>query len=323
MYNINLKSMFPRSIRSRSACGLEKISCSNYGYRQWKLSEVIPSVAKIGYKGIEIVTHGLGWPMGFHLMPEFEEAGYIDAMTDCLGENKIQVVCLSPHTEYGIDNQREHFVDHAKRQIDLAIRVRSPMLRIHATQIRQIPPGVSKKDLLEKLADALGRVCDYAKSSRVKLSIENSHYHLKEVTLHEVLDAVGSDYLGITWHTTADDNPEEIVSTFGNKIWHLHLSEASRIGNIAMRINWMRRRGRSDPDIRKELGLARKAFDEALAYVGRHFFMGKGDVPLKTIAKALKDIHYSGWWNFEGHWTGDPEEDARKGYAYITELLKG
>ncbi len=301
---------------------MEKISCSNYGYRQWRLAEVIPSMAKIGYKGIEIVTHGLGWPMGSHLMPEFEEAGYINAMMQCLEENRVQVVCLSPHTEYGLDKQREHFVNHAERQIDLAVRVKSPMLRIHATQIRQLPTGVPEKDFLEKLADALGRVCDYAKSRGVKLSIENSHYHLKEITLKEVLDAVGSDYLGITWHTTVDDNPEEIVSTFGSKIWHLHLSEASRIGSVAMRINWMKRRGRSDQDINKELGLSQKAFDEALTYIGKNFFMGEGDVPFKAIVEALKSIGYSGWWNFEGHWTGDPEEDARRGFNYITRLLK-
>lgn len=304
---------------------MEKISCSNYGYREWKLAEVIPNIAKIGYKGIEIVTHQLGWPMGFHLMPEWitQSDEYMNSLMSCLEENKVQVCCISPHTEFGRDDQREYYVSEAKKQVDLAVKVKAPLLRIHATQIPEIPKGISRDDFIEKLANALAKSADYAKSKRVKLSIETSHYHLKEIPLKELLDAVGSDYLGITWHTTIDASPKEVVSTFSNKIWHLHLSEASRIGSTAMRINFMRRRGMSDSDIKKEFGLSEEAFKQALPYIGKHFFMGEGDINFKAIAKALKGIGYSGWWNFEGHWTGDPEADAWKGFIYINQLLEG
>jgi sugar phosphate isomerase/epimerase len=303
---------------------LEKFSCSNYGYREWRLAEVIPNIAKIGYKGIEIVTHQLGWPMGFHLMPEWitQSDEYMNSLMSCLEENKVQVCCISPHTEFGRDDQREYYVSEAKKQVDLAVKVKAPLLRIHATQIPEIPKGISRDDFLERLADALAKSSDYAKSKGVKLSIETSHYHLQEIPLKELLDAVGSDYLGITWHTTIDASPEEVVSTFGNKIWHLHLSEASRIGSTAMRISFMRRRGMLDSDIKKELGLTEEAFEQALSYVGKHFFMGEGDINFKAIAKALKRIGYSGWWNFEGHWTSDPEADAWKGFIYMNQLLE-
>jgi sugar phosphate isomerase/epimerase len=84
----------------------------------------------------------------------------------------------------------------------------------------------------------------------------------------------------------------------------------------------MRRRGMSDSDIKKELGLTEEAFEQALSYVGKHFFMGEGDINFKAIVKALKRIGYSGWWNFEGHWTSDPEADAWKGFIYMNQLLE-
>lgn len=303
---------------------MDKISCSNYGYRQWKLAEVIPSIAKIGYKGIEIVTHQLGWPMGFHLMPEWitQSTEYMDSLMSCLEENNLQVCCISPHTEFGVDDQREYYVGEAKKQVDLAVKVKSPLIRIHATQIPEIPKGTPKDDFLEKLVGALAASTDYARSKRVKLSIETSHYHLKEIPLKEVVDVVGSDYLGVTWHTMIDDSPETMVSDFGNKIFHLHLSEATRMGSTAYQIVFMRMRGMADSEIKKKLGLTQKAFDEALAHLGKHSFIGEGDIDFRAIAKALKGINYSGWWNFEGHWTVDPEADAQKGFIYINQLLK-
>lgn len=303
---------------------MEKISCSNYGYRKWKLAEVIPNIAKIGYKGIEIVTHQLGWPIGFHLMPEWiaQSPEYIDCLMSCLEENGIQVCCISPHTEFGVDSQREYYINETKKQVDLAVKVKAPLLRIHATQIPEIPKGTSRKSFLEKLAYALAESTDYARSNGVKLSIETSHYHLKEIPLKEILDAVGSEYLGVTWHTTVNDSPEEIVSTYGNKILHLHLSEATKMGNIAWQIGFLRTTGTPDSDIRKKLGLTEKEFEQASSYLGKHFFMGEGEINFKAVFKALKGIGYSGWWNFEGHWTVDPEADARKGFIYINNLLK-
>ena len=304
---------------------MEKVSCSNYGYRQWKLAEVIPSMAKIGYKGIEIVTHQLGWPMGFHLMPEWmaQSSEYMDGLTKCLEENKMQVCCVSPHVEFGVDDQREYYVGEAKKQVDLAVKVKSKLIRIHATQLPEIPKGITRGVFLEKMVSALAASTDYAKSKGVKLGIETSHYHLKEIPLKEVVDAVGSDYLGVTWHTMVEDSPEKMVSDFGNKIFHLHLSEATRKGGIAFQIFFMRRRGMSDAEIRKNLGLTQKAFDEVLSYLSKHFFIGEGDIDFKAIVKALKGIGYSGWWNFEGHWTVDPEADAKKGFIYINRLLEG
>ena len=303
---------------------MAKISCSNYGYRQWKLADVIPNMAKIGYKGIEIVTHQLGWPMGFHLMPEWmaQSSEYMDSLMACLEENKMQVCCVSPHVEYGVDDQREYYVGEAKKQVDLAVKVKSSLIRIHATQLPEIPKGTPRSVFLENLVGGLAASTDYAKSKGVKLGIETSHYHLKEIPLKEVVGAVDSDYLGVTWHTMVDDSPEKMVSDFGSKIFHLHLSEATKKGSMAFHIFIMRMRGTSDPEIRKKLGLTQKAFDEVLSYLSRHFFIGEGDINFKAIVKALKGIGYNGWWNFEGHWTVDPEADARKGFAYINQLLK-
>jgi sugar phosphate isomerase/epimerase len=262
--------------------------------------------------------------MGFHLMPEWitQSTEYMDSLMSCLEENNLQVCCISPHTEFGVDDQREYYVGEAKKQVDLAVKVKSPLIRIHATQIPEIPKGTPKDDFLEKLVGALAASTDYARSKRVKLSIETSHYHLKEIPLKEVVDVVGSDYLGVTWHTMIDDSPETMVSDFGNKIFHLHLSEATRMGSTAYQIVFMRMRGMADSEIKKKLGLTQKAFDEALAHLGKHSFIGEGDIDFRAIAKALKGINYSGWWNFEGHWTVDPEADAQKGFIYINQLLK-
>jgi L-ribulose-5-phosphate 3-epimerase UlaE len=54
----------------------------------------------------------------------------------------------------------------------------------------------------------------------------------------------------------------------------------------------------------------------ALAWKPREIPLGEGEVDFKTIFKGLKDVSYSGWWNFEGHATIDP-------IVTLTNSLKG
>lgn len=301
-----------------------KISCSNWGYREWTLADVISSIAGIGYGAIEIVTHGLGWPIGYHLNPDFDRS-YIEGLNGTLQAHKVKVACISPSNDFyrPRDGSREREVEHVNRNIDLAVKVGAPIIRIQATGLRDIPEGISRSSFIETIVDALGKCVDYGKSQGVKLAIETHGgvWALVPENMRDLLDAVRSDCLGICLHTHIDYTVET-VSTLGGKVLHVHLSETSRVAQRSYYIGALRRRGRSDSDIMMELGITGEEFDEASSWEPREIYLGDGEVDFERIFRGLKDAGYSGWWNFEGHSTVDPEEDARRAYGYIEGSLR-
>ena len=301
-----------------------KISCSNWGYRQWMLADVISSIAGIGYGAIEIVTHGLGWPIGYHLNPDFDRS-YIERLNETLEAHKIRVACISPSNDFYRPRAgtKEREVEHVNRNIDLAGKVGAPVIRIQATGLRDVPEGVSRPSFIEAIADPLSRCVDYGKSQGIRLAIETHGgvWALVPENMRDLLDAVRSDYLGICLHTHID-HTVETVSTLGSKVMHVHLSESSRAAQRFYYINALRSRGRSDSDIMKELRITREEFEEASSWEPREIYLGEGEVDSERIFRGLKDAGYSAWWNFEGHSTVDPEEDARRAYSYIQGSLR-
>lgn len=302
---------------------LAKISCSNYGYRQWKLAEVIPNISKIGYRAIEIVTHGLGWPMGYHLTSDFDDE-YMEGLKETLAANNMQVACISPDNNFWIPTgSKEAEVNHVNREIDLAEKFGAQCVRIQATSLKDIPEGISRSAFIQTIAEPMAKCVDHGKTQGVKLAIEtHSGFWANDPdNMKDLLSAVGSDYLGICLHTFVDS--PKIVSTLGDRIFHLHLSEFSSMARRSSQISELKKQGIHRLDIMKKLNINGKQFEEALAWKPREIPLGEGEIDFKAIFKGLKDHGYSGWWNFEGHSTIDPEEDARKSYAYINELLRG
>lgn len=72
----------------------------------------------------------------------------------------------------------------------------------------------------------------------------------------------------------------------------------------------------------KELGITREHFEEATSWKPKEIYLGEGEVDFETIFRGLRGAGYSGWWNFEGHSTVNPEEDAGRAYSYISRLLQ-
>ena len=307
---------------------MAKISCSNYGYREWRLPKVIPSMARIGYKGIEIVTEGVAGRN--HLNPDSDQS-YIDEVNGLLEHHGMRVACVSPGNDFYKPRRGtiEEEIKHVTSNVDLAVKVGAPVIRVQAAGLRgkqkpyRLPEGVSRSKFIETIAGPLSKCVDYGRSRGVKLAIE-THANLWAAVpenMRDLLDAVRSDYLGICLHTLLE-YAVETVSTLGDKILHLHLSDTSRAAQRAGLITRLRSRGLGDSDIMKELRLTREEFEKALTWQHREIHLGEGEVNFKTIFQGLRDAGYPGWWNYEGHSTDNPEEYARRAYIYINKLLR-
>jgi sugar phosphate isomerase/epimerase len=121
----------------------DKISCSTYAYGYWEVDEALESIARVGYKGVEILTHGVGRPDGqggrqmiYHLRPEWPE-DRIAAVEDQLGRLNLTPVCVSPASDFlePRHGSVQADVDEVCRHVDLAARLGAPLVRPFAAKL--------------------------------------------------------------------------------------------------------------------------------------------------------------------------------------------
>ena len=180
---------------------------------------------------------------------------------------------------------------------------------------------VDREALIEMLAAPIADCTDYARSRGVKIAIETHGGAWVAIpeNMKDVLDAIRSDYLGVCLHTLPK-YAEDTVNILGPKIMHLHLSDSSKIAQTARMIERLKNEGLTDSEIMTKLGVTSKQIKEAEHQ--KAVYLGGGEIDFRSIFKGLRDSGYSGWWNFEGSMTIDPEEEARRAFVYINKLLK-
>jgi len=296
---------------------LAKISCSSWVYREWEIERAIPSIAGIGYGGVEVVAHQMGRER-FHLRPDFSNARQI---VDLAERSGVKIPCIDPSNDFL--NPRtgsvEGEVAHIKRSIDVAVEMGVPVVRPFATGRK--PEAISREKALQTITGALRECADYAASAGVKLALENhGEWTSDPRNFIDIVRGVKSDSFGACLHTR--EGYLEILDALAPRVLHTHLVDARKVPEEAVTAMRMVRRGVPIPEIAKKLGMD---VDRLKGLVSRDLFdveFGRGQIDIRRVVATLRDAGYTGWYNFEGHRLGDPEADARQAHGYLVNLLK-
>jgi sugar phosphate isomerase/epimerase len=131
-----------------------------------------------------------------------------------------------------------------------------------------------------RVAGGLRELGNYAGPRGVTVIIESHDHFTSSATLKDVMNAAGSDHVGLLWdahHTfaTSNEDPEFTVKQLGPWIRHTHLKDSTGSG-------------------------------EERKYV----LTGRGNVPIQRQIKALQSIGYKGFYCFEWEkvWHPDLED---------------
>lgn len=276
-----------------------RVSCSLWGYRDWPREKALEDIGKIGYKGVEIVMHHLGTPIGYHLnqnaLPLNSEE--MDKLKRELSENNLRIVCLSPSSDFLVPPSVRQFVPHLpspddatvlRKVIDLAVELGKPLVRPFPCADK--PTYMSMEEALNVVIRGLKDITAYAASLDVKIALDVTHSRVTNTVNNaiKILEKVDSDYFGFNIHTVgklAILLAEALIANgWGDKIFHTHLLDAKRMPG--------------------------KPFGEPVP-------LGEGDNYIEEFLILLKDAKYSGWYNFEGK-----REDAKAAYDYLIGKIK-
>ena len=271
-----------------------KLGFSSNAFLDYSLLDSIEILSNIGYDGIEIV---LDLP---HAFLPLNESTKID-IKKSLVKNNLNVTNLNANTVFGwnettsekfepsLSNKNEKLrswrINYTKQAIDFASFLNSTSISITSGL-----NDIESKLCLGLFYDSLTQLAEYAEKQNILISIEYEP-HLLIDNSTKVWD-VSKDFSNIglnldTCHVNVcGENLQEIISKFGKKIFHTHISDCKN----------------------------------GIHY---HLLPGDGEINFQQMYHSLNNIGYSGYLTAELYtYSKTPKDAASKAFIYLENLIK-
>jgi sugar phosphate isomerase/epimerase len=276
-----------------------KLSFSTNAFVRYSISRAVEKISELGYEGVELLAD---IP---HLYVHSITGSDIDKLKLTISRSGIAVANINANTARGyygrtfwdplfepsIANPQESVrrwrVEYTKKCIDLARTLGSPTISI--TPGRMIP-GTPPEASMELLKESLRDILNYAAEKQIRIGIEYEPGLIIEYyeELAALLDEMDSPLLGANLdlghsHVLGED-PEQVVRTLGNRIFHIHLEDIK----------------------------ARKHY---------HLIPGTGDIDFDTLFGILEKYSYEEFVTVELYtYPYQAEEAARRSMEFLKHL---
>lgn len=261
-----------------------KLSANTYCYRDLDRESVFRSLAGLGFQGVEIIAHPPCWHADTLDTDEVREASL-----RLLDELKLEVVAISPHTEFLLFDQdrRRQMIEHCMAMIDLTLLYGVKIVRIFSGG--EIPEGKNRQQCIDEVLKGMIPCVEYAEKKGVKLAVESHGKFGNDLeALVAILDKVDSSALGVTLDTANfayhDVDPLHAIDVLKDRIYHTHLKDAM-------------------------FGAERYGTP-----------IGEGSLDFPAIMSKLKDTGYKGAYCIEYGGRVPAEEGLRRGAEYLRKL---
>jgi sugar phosphate isomerase/epimerase len=209
-----------------------KTAFSTVACSDWILPDVLTAAAEWGYDGVELRTFGYG-SAEFACDPALTAGEKIRGLCAELG---VEPAVLA--TGVGFDepirpavigwavSDTERSVRAAKSAIDLAGNIECPLVRVFGFEInrREKRPAATRR-----IVSRLRLAVDGARNTGVRLVLENGGSFATAADVAELVDAVGSPLLGVSYSPavarTAGEDPLAGAALLGDRLWVVKLKD--------------------------------------------------------------------------------------------------
>lgn len=265
-----------------------KLYANTWCYRDADRETAFRSIAQLGFAGVEIIAHGPCWHADtLDLQCERE------ASLKQLKELNLEVVAISPHTEYLVFDaeKRRQMVEHTMSMTDLALLYGTKLVRIFAGG--NVPEQRTREECIEAVIKGLKPCVDYAEHKGAVLAVESHGQFGTDLdALVTIINEINSPSLGITLDTSNfavnGVDPMVAIDALGKYIYHTHLKDSKLVPGT----------------------------------YGKGTAVGEGDLDFKAILGKLKNIGYSGAYCLEYEGSEAPDIGLQKGIMHLEGILK-
>ncbi len=282
--------VFPPLLFAKDSASRVPMAFSTLGCPAWEWKKILEFAQQHGFAAIEL--RGLQGNMDLPANPIFA-ADRIAQTKDEISAAKLRIACVSSSANLYFEDpaKREKELSDARRFIDLASTLGAPYVRVFGGKAQDDKNPMPDEPTKARVASGLRELGKYSGPKNVTVIIESHDHFTSSATLKDVLNAAGSDHVGLLWdahHTfaTSNEEPEFTVKELGKWIRHTHLKDSTGSGE------------------------------------DRHYVLtGRGNVPVPRQIKALQAIGYKGFYCFEWEKVWHPDlldpEIAIADYAHV------
>ena len=219
-----------------------KTSVSSYSfgaYRELGMEGLIAKAKEMGFDGIEFLEKDI---------KDIEHAKSLRALAEKEG---IAIVALCVGADF-INRDTAEEIARLKGLVDIAAALGAPMMRHDITAGDQsgAKVGISYDALLDKMANAVREVTEYAESAGVRTLTENHGYFSQDANrVEKLINAVGHKNFGalvdIGNFMCADEDPWKSVSVMAPYAYHVHAKDFHKKSGLEPNPGkgWFRTRG--------------------------------------------------------------------------------
>ncbi|HHV96855.1 MAG TPA: sugar phosphate isomerase/epimerase [Clostridiaceae bacterium] len=262
-----------------------KLAANTYCYRALDRESVFRSMAGLGLKGVEIITHDPCYHVDTLDTVEIREK-----TLKLLDELGLEIVAISPHTEFLVFDKRERRqqIEHSMAQIDLAELYGVKLVRIFSGG--KVPEGRTWRECVDAVLEGLKPCVEYAEKRGMRLAVESHGQFGNDLeAMLTILDEINSPMFGVTLDTANftyyNVDVIEAIEKINKRIYHTHLKDCCISSE-------------------KRYGTA----------------VGEGDLDFHAILKKLIEVGYSGAYCIEYEGKSTPEEGFRRSIEYLNKL---
>ncbi len=203
-----------------------KAAFSTVACPEWILADVVRAAAEWGYNGLDLRTFGYG-SSEFACDPALTAGEKVRAIC---AEHGVEAAVLGTGVSFDepvrppvigwalMDTERS--VRAAKSCIELAAQIECPLVRVFGFEVQ----GREKRSAaVRRIVDRLRMALDGARHSGVRLVLENGGSFATAGAVLELVEAVGSPLLGVSYSAAvahaAGEHPVAGASLLGNRLW--------------------------------------------------------------------------------------------------------
>jgi sugar phosphate isomerase/epimerase len=272
------------------------LAFSTNAFKRYSLDESIREIAKIGYKGVEILCD---IP---HAYPPIFDDKQARSLKDVLISYDLQISNLNAFTLYAIGDVyhpswigdgRESRIQHTINCIRLAKIIRAPHLSTEpGGPISPWSSSTTRQELEKLFLDGLIKAARVAEQEGIQLLIEPEPFLLIENSKQFkcFMKGVDSEYVKLNFDIghfyCVNEDPAELVYELSDYIEHFHLA------------------------------------DIASNRVHNHLIPGKGTIDFYSVFEAMNEIGYRGFVTVELYpYQDNPVQAAKEAYYYLCSIV--
>jgi sugar phosphate isomerase/epimerase len=209
-----------------------RLAASTVACPDWPLDVVLPNLAHWGFEGVELRTFGAG-DSRLACEPALSDPAKVRGLCRAHGVEAASVATsgrydakIRPPIIGQLIGDPEACVRASKRDIDLAVSLSAPIVRVFA---HELPRRQRRGAALKRITDRLRFVCDHARNNGVRVAVQNGGSFASAIELAELIDRVKSPLLGASYDAStgieAGDSPIDAITTLGPRLLQARLRD--------------------------------------------------------------------------------------------------